>query len=809
VVATGFRYPGPNWLVNAAGTLFFTANNGTSGAELWRSDGTSAGTRVASDIAAGFAGSDPANLVAAGGTVYFTADDGVSGRELWKSDGTAAGTVLVRDIAPGLDGSGKPVSSSPGDLRWGGGALWFTADTGSGRELWKSDGTAAGTVLVRDIAPGSAGSMPSNLAWGGGALWFTADDGTSGAELWRSDGTPAGTALVRDLFPGAAGSAPEELAWGGGALWFTADDGASGRELWRSDGTTAGTELVRDLFPGAGGSSPEGLLWGGGMLWFTADDGASGRELWKTDGAAATLVKDIRPGAASSVPQGSALMAWAGGYLALMADDGANGRELWTSDGTAAGTVLAGEVAPGPRGGDPAWLAAAGNRVLFSADDGTRGREPWFYSPNAAPVDIAVSPPAVPENRPAGTLVGILSAIDPDFGDSFSYALVSGAGDTGNALFAISGTSLLTAAAFDFESRPAHGVRVRVTDRGGLSFEKALSISVTDVDEGPSIRPVPAVPVIANLAVPIGGLSVSDPMAGAARLTTTLSAGAGLLTIGARTGLVFLAGDGVSDATIRFTGTLAQTNAALGSLSHITAIDTLAATGISVQVQRGGFAAQVTVPMVVATGRVTRISDPGLAGKLSIVVQGTESADKLLVTAIGTSTSSYTVNLNGVSTTLTGITGRIIAFGLGGDDDMDLSGARVSVRADGGEGNDGILGGRLADTLFGGNGADLIAGGLGADGINGGAGNDIVIDGTVSVRAAGKTLRSVLNGWAAKASPAESDYASITTDLLFTADKASKDTLTGGLGTDWFWSATAGAVADVTDKSVVEKRRLV
>ncbi|MFM7539639.1 MAG: hypothetical protein ACKO9Z_08265, partial [Planctomycetota bacterium] len=100
-------------------------------------------------------------------------------------------------------------------------------------------------------------------------------------------------------------------------------------------------------------------------------------------------------------------------------------------------------------------------------------------------------------------------------------------------------------------------------------------------------------------------------------------------------------------------------------------------------------------------------------------------------------------------------------------------------------------------------------GGLGADIIDGGLGNDIVIDGTVSARVAGKTLRSVLDGWAVLQNPSSADYASITADLLFTADKASGDTLTGGQGTDWFWSATAGAVADVLDKAVVERRRLI
>ena len=72
-----------------------------------------------------------------------------------------------------------------------------------------------------------------------------------------------------------------------------------------------------------------------------------------------------------------------------------------------------------------------------------------------------------------------------------------------------------------------------------------------------------------------------------------------------------------------------------------------------------------------------------------------------------------------------------------------------------------------------------------------------------------KTMRSVLDSWAAKLAPVDADYAAITADLAFTADKASKDTLTGGLGTDWFCSATAGAVADVLDLAAGERRRLV
>jgi len=335
-----------------------------------------------------------------------------------------------------------------------------------------------------------------------------------------------------------------------------------------------------------------------------------------------------------------------------------------------------------------------------------------------------------------------------------------------------------------------------------------FTVTVRDVDEGPVLSSSGPLGVVTDQMTAIGGLSVVDPSGGGARLTTTLSVPAGKLSLGARTGLVFLAGDGVSDATIRFTGTLAQTNAALGSLSYITPTDALAGTSVSVLVQRASFSASQNITLVAAENRAARVSDPALAGKVSVVIQGTGAADSISVQRSG-ATANYTVFLNGTPTVVTGITGRFVVFGLGGDDTISMMGSAVAVRADGGEGNDVILGGVAADALFGGNGADLIAGGLGADLINGGAGNDIAIEGTVSVRAAGKTMRSVLDGWAAKLAPVDADYAAITADLAFTADKASKDTLTGGLGTDWFWSATAGAVADVLDLAAGERRRLV
>src|SRR5262249_22645062 len=132
------------------------------------------------------------------------------------------------------------------------GTVYFAANDGTtGRELWKSDGTAAGTILVKDIWPGASGSYPYSLTSVNGTLFMQASDGTTGGYLWKSDGTPAGTVLVKDILPGRGGSAPgagciapRASAVVNGTLFFHANDGVHGRELWKSDGTAAGTILV-------------------------------------------------------------------------------------------------------------------------------------------------------------------------------------------------------------------------------------------------------------------------------------------------------------------------------------------------------------------------------------------------------------------------------------------------------------------------------------------------------------------------------------------------------------------------------------
>ena len=147
--------------------------------------------------------SQPTQLTAVDGTLFFVAQDEEHGAELWKSDGTAAGTALVADIAPGDSNSLSEKSA----LANANGVLLFVANDGvHGEELWRSDGTAVGTTLVKDITPGSGGNFAD---YGGpdftvvdGTLFFSANDGTHGRELWKSDGTSAGTIMVKDISPG-------------------------------------------------------------------------------------------------------------------------------------------------------------------------------------------------------------------------------------------------------------------------------------------------------------------------------------------------------------------------------------------------------------------------------------------------------------------------------------------------------------------------------------------------------------------------------------------------------------------------------
>ena len=147
---------------------------------------------------------------------------------------------------------------------------------------------------------------------------------------------------------------------------------------------------------------------------------------------------------------------------------------------------------------------------------------------NEVPMVVALSANSIAENAAANTVVGTLSTTDPDAGNTFTYTLVSGAGDTDNGAFNISGSSLRATAAFNFETKSSYSVRVRSTDQGGLSVEQAFTITVTNVNETPTVVALSASSIAENAAANtvVGTLSTTDPDAGNT-FTYTLVAGTG------------------------------------------------------------------------------------------------------------------------------------------------------------------------------------------------------------------------------------------------------------------------------------------
>jgi ELWxxDGT repeat protein len=300
-------------------------------------------------------GSAPTNLVNVNGTLYFTVWTATAGRELWRSDGTVTGTVMLKDIRGGFLGS------DPNHLTNVNGTLFFTADNGNGRSLWKSNGTETGTVLV-----GAVGLNPNDLTNVNGTLFFTAQTGAHGRELWKSTGTT--TVLVKDIYPGYSGSFASEahLTNVNGTLFFVATDSQHGAELWKSNGTEESTVLVKDINT-LSDSSPWHLTNVNGVLYFTANNGVNnGVELWRSNGTGTgtVMVKDIQSGYGSSSPSD---LTNVNGTLYFTAHSSATGRELWKSN--AAGTVLVKDLDPGSRGSLFYDLTKVGDKLFFRATD--------------------------------------------------------------------------------------------------------------------------------------------------------------------------------------------------------------------------------------------------------------------------------------------------------------------------------------------------------------------------------------------------------------------------------------------------------
>lgn len=219
-------------MVVSGSTLYFAGADVEAGAELWKSDGTTAGTMHVKDIRQGSSSSLKDNAPAfavLSGKVYFCADDGIHGPELWVSDGTADGTKMVRDIGPG------PYGSIPSEITAVGNAIWFAADDGEhGRELWSTYGYASDptpyAALFADIQPGAGSSSPSSLATQGDLLFFIAEEPAQGRSFWVASGANR-TAFPLSLPPEAgSGWLAQRVQSMGNLMYMVANSGQFGSE---------------------------------------------------------------------------------------------------------------------------------------------------------------------------------------------------------------------------------------------------------------------------------------------------------------------------------------------------------------------------------------------------------------------------------------------------------------------------------------------------------------------------------------------------------------------------------------------------
>lgn len=285
-------------------------------------------------------GSQPKNFITVSGTMYFiTVVNGSSSylHRLWKSDGTPAGTVVVKDS---IINTNVLDVMNLFDVN---GTLFYTlakngsATSNTKTEIWKSDGTTAGTVKIDSVICVTGGA-PLNWTVAGNKLFFSKGSNTNAydRELWVCDGTPGSTQLVVDLNPGTIGGASNQpMAAYNGKVYFqgsaTSNFGAPiNIELYSSDGTAAGTTLVKDVCAGTGSSDPGSWVVYNSELYFCAKDGTgTGRGLWKTDG---TTVGTVLIFANANDLNPKTVF---NNFLYTT-----NGIKLWKSDGTTAGTVF-------------------------------------------------------------------------------------------------------------------------------------------------------------------------------------------------------------------------------------------------------------------------------------------------------------------------------------------------------------------------------------------------------------------------------------------------------------------------------------
>ncbi|MEO8761591.1 MAG: hypothetical protein ABI388_09255, partial [Bacteroidia bacterium] len=280
----------PDQFINVNGTMYIHALANNYYNRIWKSDGTAAGTVLLKDNIVISNQTTPVEMFNMNNTLYYFVNPNAgtpNKATLWKSDGTTSGTVLIDSLVTG-DPFSDPSQAQPRNFTVVGNKLFFQMGKGNGLELWVTDGTAGGAHEVIDMHPGIiSGVSPQEMVAYNGKLYFSASTVDDDYELYESDGTAAGTVLVKDIDVNntvTRSSNPTNFITYNNELYFYAKSGVTGTsngttDMWKTDGTAAGTMLVS-----AGKFAPGQVVFKNELYFIR------GTDLWKTDGTTAGTV---------------------------------------------------------------------------------------------------------------------------------------------------------------------------------------------------------------------------------------------------------------------------------------------------------------------------------------------------------------------------------------------------------------------------------------------------------------------------------------------------------------------------------------
>lgn len=372
---TGSNSSSPGWISPYKNRLALYADNGLTGNELWVCD-TSLHSVADINLGASSSAAFVADrrMAVLDTVLYFAADNGTTGSELYRWDNINA-PVLAYDINPGTAGS------DINELVAYNGKIFFSnTDGANGSELW-SYNPVNNTIKRYDINMGPASSNPHNFSIYKGQLYFAATGSpTTGTELYQYNPVADAVSLAADIYTGVVSSDPQSFVVIADKLYFSATAGGTGRELYSFDSVNAvrltdvNTNTGNGMPIGTGGQCFIAAL--GGNVFFAGDDGTTGIQLYKynTTSGAVSLVYKVNPNNHSNANNFMVM----NNKLYFSADDGVHGNELWMYDGTG-NPYLAADINPGADHGYPTMLTAYNNYVYFSATDVNTGTELYRY----------------------------------------------------------------------------------------------------------------------------------------------------------------------------------------------------------------------------------------------------------------------------------------------------------------------------------------------------------------------------------------------------------------------------------------------